>query len=148
MTKTFNVSQSADDQVIKREIFDDFKRLANCSQDAIYHYDIDSRRFLFHNQRFRNFFQLENRSGITAPSDIIVKSIHPEDREQALKALNESLAADHSEGEVEYRVVYPDGSIRWLQDRWIVLRNIEGKPRAIEGFICSASAGIGVFLSL
>jgi PAS domain S-box-containing protein len=135
MTKTFNASHSTDKQVFKQEMFDDFKRLANCSQDAIYHYDIDSRRFLFLNQKFRTFFQLENRAEITASSNQIIKSIHPEDREQALKALNESLADGRTKGEAEYRVANFDGSIRWLHDRWIVLRNQKGKPLAVEGFI-------------
>jgi hypothetical protein len=54
MTETSKASQS-DHRVFKQELFDDFKHLANCSQDAVYHYDIDSRRFLFKNQKFRFF---------------------------------------------------------------------------------------------
>ncbi|MGD8890836.1 MAG: PAS domain S-box protein [Desulfobacterales bacterium] len=133
-TETLNASQS-EGRAFKRELFDDFKRLANCSQDGIYHYDIDSRRFLFHNKKFRVFFRLENGAEIPTASNQIVKSIHPEDREQALKALNESLCSGHTEGEAEYRVLYPDGFIRWLHDRWIVLRNPQGKPLAVQGFI-------------
>ena len=134
MTKTRNASQS-EDRAFKPELFDDFKRLTNCSQDGIYHYDIDSRRFLFHNKKFRIFFRLENGPEIPAASNQIVKSIHPEDRKQALKALNESLCAGQTEGEAEYRVLYPDGSVRWLHDRWFVLRNPKGKPLAVQGFI-------------
>jgi PAS domain S-box-containing protein len=124
-----------DRRVFKPELFDDFKRLADCSQDAIYHYDIGSQQFLFHNQRFRFFFRVEDQLKITTPSNQVVKFIHPEDREQALKAFNDSLESGIAEGEVEYRVLYPDGSLRWLHDRWIVLRNPEGRPLAIQGFI-------------
>ena len=88
MTETSKAPKS-DNRVFKQELFDDFKRLADYSQDAIYHYDIGSQRFLFLNQKFRSFFRLENRSETTTPSDKIVKSFHPEDREQALKALND-----------------------------------------------------------
>lgn len=121
--------------MFKPELFYDFRRLADCSQDAIYHHDIGSGRFLFHNQRFRLLFALDNAAENKTTSDQKVKSIHPEDREQALEALNASLTAGQTEGEAEYRVLHPDGSIRWLHDRWIVLRNPEGQPTAVQGFI-------------
>jgi PAS domain S-box-containing protein len=134
MTETPKGSES-DNRVFKPELFDDFKRLADYSQDAIYHYDIGSRRFLFHNQKFRFFFRLEEESEMATPSDKMIKSIHPEDRQQALRALSESLESGHTEGEAEYRVLYPDGAIRWLHDRWIVLRDQDDKPVAVQGFI-------------
>ena len=134
MTKT-SITSQPDNLFFKQELFDDFKRLANCSQDGIYHYDIKSRRFLFHNQKFRIFFQLDDQADNATASERVIKSIHPEDRQQALNALNESLRGGQTEGEAEYRVLYPDGSIRWLHDRWIVLRNSDGKPHAIQGFI-------------
>ncbi|MGD9300790.1 MAG: PAS domain S-box protein [Desulfobacterales bacterium] len=134
MTESKNTRLS-DNQGIKQELFDDFKRLADHSQDAIYHYDIGSQRFLFHNQKFQHFFSTENRSESTTPSDQIVRFIHPEDRQQTLSALSQSLQDGHTEGEAEYRVLYPDGSIRWLHDRWIVLRHPNGVPLAVQGFI-------------
>jgi PAS domain S-box-containing protein len=140
MTETRKASQS-ENRASKRALFDDFERLANHSQDAIYHYDIESQRFLFHNQKFQFFFQLENEAEIVTDSDQILQSIHPEDREQLLKALNESLIAGQTEGEAEYRVLYPDSSIRWLHDRWIVLRDPKGKPISVQGFIRDNTQG-------
>ena len=134
MTKT-SITSQADNRSFKQELFDDFKRLANCSQDGIYHYDIDSRQFLFHNQKFRIFFRLDDQAESVSASEHVIKSIHPQDRHHALNALNESLSAGHTEGEAEYRVLYPEGSIRWLHDRWIVLRYADGRPHALQGFI-------------
>ena len=134
MTDSFNSSKTKN-QLINKGLFDDFRRLADCSQDAIYHYDIDSRDFLFHNQMFRLLFQLEDRTEISIPANLVYRSIHPEDRQPALTALTESLNDDHAAGEAEYRVLRPDGTIRWLHDRWIVLRNRDGKPRSVQGFI-------------
>ena len=134
MTETRNASQSGN-RIPRRELFNDFERLANHSQDAIYHYDIESQRFLFHNQKFQNFFRLENQADIITTSDQIFQSIHPEDRQQLRKAFNKSLIDGHTEGEAEYRILYSDGSIRWLHDRWIVLRDSKGKPLSFQGFI-------------
>jgi PAS domain S-box-containing protein len=134
MAETPGVSKSHNKN-IRRKFFDDFERLANCSQDAIYHYDISSQQFFFHNQKFRIFFRLENEPEFTVSLDQIVRSIHPEDRQELLKALNQSMIAAQTEGEAEYRALYPDGNIRWLHDRWIVLRSPQGKPLAVQGFI-------------
>ena len=116
-------------------LFNDFKRLADFSQDAIYHFDVTTRRFLFHNLKFLAFFQIDNESGIPTTSQEIFQTIHPEDRQRTLESLKASLTAGHEEGEVEYRVLYPDGTIRWLHDRWIVLRCPNGNPVAVQGFI-------------
>jgi len=134
MTETRHGPRS-DDRITKKGPFDDFRRLANHSQDAIYHYDIASRRFLFHNQKFQSFFRLESNVGVPATSARIIESIHPEDREHVLKSMKQSMVAGQAEGEAEYRILYPDGAIRWLHDRWIVIRNPEGNPTAIQGFI-------------
>ena len=95
MIDSFNASKTKD-QVIKHGLFDDFRRLADCSQDAIYHYDISSRQFLFHNQKFRLFFQLQDRTEISIPANLILRSIHPEDRQPVQAALTEPLNSDHA----------------------------------------------------
>lgn len=125
---------AADNLVPYNELFEDFERLANQSQDAIYHYDIGSKRFLFQNKNFNKFFQLDNDPGKTT-RDQLLHIIHPEDRKDMLKAFEKSLAAGQTEGEIAYRVQYPDGSIRWLEDRWIVLRGTQGDPFSFQGFI-------------
>jgi PAS domain S-box-containing protein len=119
----------------QNKIFYDLERLANRSRDGIYHYDIDSRRFLFMNDRFKAFFGFSSDVEAPASSDRIIKSIHPEDRSAVLNALRETIAGGQREGEAEYRVQYPDRSVRWLHDRWIVLHDSESRPVAIEGFI-------------
>ena len=119
----------------QRELFNDFERLANHSQDAIYHYDAQSRCFLFYNQQFGKFFRLGRDTQSVVTSDTVIRAIHPEDRTRVLNALRESLATGQRHGEIEYRLLYPDGSTRWLHDRWIVLHDPEGAPQAIEGFI-------------
>jgi PAS domain S-box-containing protein len=134
MTKTHNAPTSTKIDS-SQLLFNDFKRLADFSQDAIYHYDIATRRFLFHNRKFSTFFQLENEIETPTTSEKIFEIIHPEDRQKTLERLKASLIAGNEKGEVEYRVLYPDGTIRWLNDRWIVLRCPNGNPAAVQGFI-------------
>ena len=124
-----------DERGLKDERFDDFERLANSSQDAIYHYDIPSKQFLFVNRRFNDIFRIPPDARIAAVSSKMIESIHPEDLKTALNALSDSIEAGKVEGEIEYRVLYPDGAIRFLHDRWAVLRDATGSPLAVQGFI-------------
>ena len=114
-------------------MFDDIRRLADRSQDAVYHYAVDTRRFLFFNQRFGELFGLESGGSRTAPVAQVLRKIHPQDRKKLLQSFERSLAADIDKGEIQYRLQYADGSVRWLHDRWIAVR--EGGILATEGFI-------------
>jgi two-component system sensor kinase FixL len=52
--------------------------------------------------------------------------LHPDDRERVLKAWQAALASGRLE--TEYRIVRPDGSVRWIVDRGIPLFDAEGRP--------------------
>ncbi len=120
----------------RADIFNDIKRLADRFQDAIYHYDLESRNFLFCNKAFIEIFRLPVKTGRRISVDKVMTSIHQDDRGIMLHAIGKSIEAGLSKGEAQYRVAYPDGTIRWLQDRWIVLRNRkDGRPLSLEGFI-------------
>jgi PAS domain S-box-containing protein len=117
-------------------IFKDIERLADRFQDAIYHYDLGSRSFLFFNKAFREIFRLPEETGRRISIAKVMEAIHPDDRGAMLQAIGQSMEAGLNKGEVQYRVVYSDGTVRWLQDRWIVLRDSkDGRPLSLEGFI-------------
>ena len=126
---------ASDTQMHYSDIFNDFERLANHSQDAIYHFDIATQRFLFCNQTFRTFFQLGDQQAVDTTPDHIFNAIHMEDRAYVLDAFDRSLKKGQTQGEAEYRVMYADGAIRWLHDRWIVLRDPQGRALSYQGFI-------------
>ncbi|GEM_PF-991234 len=118
------------------DFFKDIERLADRFQDAIYHYDLESRNFLFFNKAFREIFRLPAKTGRRISIEKVMQSIHSDDRAAVLHAIGKSIEAGLSKGEVQYRVAYPDGTVRWLQDRWIVLRDPkDSRPLSLEGFI-------------
>jgi PAS domain S-box-containing protein len=60
-----------------------------------------------------------------------LNSIHPEDRERVLKAwLKEQDRGDYDE---EFRIIRPDGSIRWIHDRGAPVRDAAGLVYRIAG---------------
>ncbi len=60
-----------------------------------------------------------------------VEAIHPEDRQRVLEAVTTKQA--NGMYDEEYRIVRPDGSIRWIQDRAYPIRNDRGEVYRIAG---------------
>ena len=60
-----------------------------------------------------------------------IEAIHPEDRKDVLEsALTKQAAGEYDE---VYRIIRPDGSIRWIQDRAFPIRDGCGKIYRIVG---------------
>jgi len=65
----------------------------------------------------------------------LIDSIHPEDRDRVRKNIQASSQGLHEEA-YEGRVVQPDGSIRWVLTRQVLLRNDDGEVSEVVG-ICT-----------
>ena len=59
-------------------------------------------------------------------------SIHPDDREQARKAFEEDIARGKGSAR-EYRIVRPNGEVRWILDRSFPIFNEDGQIARITG---------------
>ncbi len=122
-----------DPNPISRVAVSNIQRLADRSLDAIYHYAVDQGRYLFFNQRFIQLYGLQLTTHREITADSLFKIIHPQDRQKLQETYACALASDSKQGELEYRLVKSNGSIKWLHDRWIAFEE-DGNP-VIEGFI-------------
>ncbi|WP_406699128.1 EAL domain-containing protein [Singulisphaera sp. Ch08] len=64
--------------------------------------------------------------------DEFIELIHPEDR-AAIVRLCELSVSEGLDFTMEFRVVWPDGSIHWLDDRGKIVPDEEGKPLYMTG---------------
>ena len=64
-------------------------------------------------------------------------SIYPEDRDRVMSTFTQTI---DSENEIEYRIVRPNGEIRWIRDRAFPIRNQDGKIYRIVGIAEDISA--------
>ncbi|XXX72494.1 PAS domain-containing protein [Sorangium sp. So ce134] len=64
--------------------------------------------------------------------DDFIQLIHPEDQ-PAVRGAFEAALREGAELTVEFRVVGPDGSVRWLRDQGTILRDARGSPVAMTG---------------
>ena len=66
--------------------------------------------------------------------DNFISAVHPDDRLKVVEAvqacINQGVAY-----EIEHRVLWPDGSVRWLQERGAVLRDPDGTPLRMLGVV-------------
>ncbi len=133
---SWETAHSPEDQSgLIQVLSEDFQSLADRSQDAIYRLDIESQTFSFFNRRFLDLYSLEENGVKTLSAKGSLLRIHPDDREPLRKERERSLGTGSTGGENEYRHVSPDGTVRWMHDKWTVIRDHEGQPVAIEGFI-------------
>lgn len=123
------------DNSMVRQLSEDFIRLADRSQDAIYQFDIESRTFSFFNRKLVSLYAMEEDGKRVLSSKSVLLHIHPDDREKVRHAREIALQPDQDSGEVEYRLLADDGSVRVMHDRWTVVRDHDGVPVSIEGFI-------------
>ena len=76
-----------------------------------------------------------------------LSALHPEDREAVDRAIEGALATDGGY-EVEYRVLLPEGQMRWMAARGQVERDDRGKPILLRGVVLDISARRGTELEL
>jgi PAS domain S-box-containing protein len=63
-----------------------------------------------------------------------LQAVHPDDRAMITAAIEASLERD-APYEVEHRVVWPDGTVRWLLERGAVIRDESGQPVQMLGVV-------------
>ncbi len=63
-----------------------------------------------------------------------LNAIHPADREAVILAINNCIA-EGAEYNIEHRVVWPDGSLHWVQEKGDVVRDAHGEPQHMLGVV-------------
>ncbi len=70
--------------------------------------------------------------GTVASPDTFYERVHPDDRQRVKDTVRRAIAAA-SEMEEEFRIVRPDGEVRWLVGKGVVLKDDQGRPSRMVG---------------
>jgi PAS domain S-box-containing protein len=79
----------------------------------------------------------------TAPASrtLLLSLVHPEDRSRLEEHLTRSARPDSNHGRrLEFRIVMPDGAVRWLEDQSRVETNVAGAPVRAVGVVRDITA--------
>jgi PAS domain S-box-containing protein len=84
--------------------------------------------------------QVESLVGYSADEwlgdpELFLKLLHPDDRERVLADHERVFAAGESSWSFEYRLVARDGRTVWLRDDAVVIKDDEGNPLYVQGFL-------------
>ncbi|BAY10420.1 PAS domain-containing protein [Calothrix sp. NIES-2098] len=71
--------------------------------------------------------------------DTLLESIHPDDRADMQESVRQALAK-HCDYEVEYRNIWPDGSIHWILARGVGIYDEDGNPTRMIGVTLDLTA--------
>jgi len=110
-----------------------FYSLSNRTQDGIYTLNLSINKYVYTNPSFIKMFGHPCKDIVTTES--VMEKILPADRLKLKQGIEASLVEQKESDELEYRCITHDGSIRWMHDRWVVLRDDNGSPTAIEGIV-------------
>lgn len=100
------------------------------TEDAIWAFDLRTGRLIYANPATERIYG-RPVADFGADSRLWLKTVHPDDRPLMRRAYE--MSAQGMIQEWTYRIVRPDGEIRWVNTRpWLVL-NEEQKPVRIEG---------------
>ena len=71
------------------------------------------------------------RGGFPGTQEAFAKMVHPDDLPQVEHWVAQSMGSEAAEG--EWRVIWPNGTVRWIAGRWQVFKNERGEPVRVLG---------------
>ena len=109
-----------------------FRQLAENLREVFWLSSLDGKQIYFINPAYEEIWG-RSRESLIAQPDSWLEAVHPEDREEVLANFEKQVRGEFVE--YEYRIVRPDGEIRWIEAHVFPVRNEEG-----EIYRCAGSA--------
>ncbi|HEV7402882.1 MAG TPA: MEDS domain-containing protein [Chthoniobacteraceae bacterium] len=107
-----------------------FRQLAENIQDIFWVQDAETRQIEYVSPAYEHIWHRTIEELAQNPQ-AWMESLHPEDRARIVAELelpSEQRAHDHL-----YRILWPDGTVRWIRDRAFLVRNEQGKVTRVVG---------------
>ena len=121
-----------------RESEERFRQLAEVLDDCIWVFSTDGTRPIYLNRAYETIWGRPRRDleeNFLCWSD----AVHPDDRECVLR-LWKGCVQREGEYNVKYRIIRPDGAVRWIWDRAFPIRNAQGGVYRIAGIASDITA--------
>jgi PAS domain S-box-containing protein len=106
-----------------------FRQISDHINEALWLAAADQTHAFYVNPAYERIW---GRSAASIEADPLsfIDSIHPEDRERIVAGLPQQSSGNY---DVEYRVIRPDGTARWVRDRAFPIHDEQGKVYRIAG---------------
>ena len=107
-----------------------FRQLADNIQEGFWMTDAENDKELYMSPAVETIWG-QKIATLMNESRAFIDSVFPEDRPAVLEAIEKEKSGERAE--VEYRILQPDGSLRWIWDRAFPIFDESGKVRRIAG---------------
>ena len=97
-----------------------------------WHWDVDSGKAQWSDEQYRIFGH--EPSSISVTYDTFLIALFPDDRDRVLSAVSNALTGKVPY-DIEYRIVRPNGDVRFLHGRAEVQRDVTGHPSSMAGTV-------------
>ena len=107
------------------------REIAEHSQKVFWLFDLKSQKVIYVNPAFERLWG-QPVAALYDSYDVWVKSIHPEDVDSAQNSFTRILETGGGDPR-EYRIIRPDGTVRWVSDKGYAIRDKDGRVVRITG---------------
>ena len=114
-----------------------FQKFAENVNQFLYVRDARQGKFLYVNPAYETIWQRSCDSLYEQPTSFI-ETVHPDDRARVVAAIERQKRGE--ETSEEYRIVLPDGTLRWIFERAFPLKNAVGEVERFSGIAEDISA--------
>jgi two-component system cell cycle sensor histidine kinase/response regulator CckA len=106
-----------------------FRQMAEAIREVFWLADTSTGKLLYTSPAYEAVWRRSSAAMEEDPLDGL-QAVHPEDRERVERQWRSASPSGH---DLEFRIVWPDGSIRWLHDRAFVVRDSDGRTARLAG---------------
>ena len=128
----FEINEREQVTKLLRESEEKLEGILNSLEEVVWSADLATSSLLFLNPAATKVYGRSVEELLKNP-DLRLESIHPEDRDRVELSLASSL--NHS-NDLEYRIVQPNGEIRWVWERSRLICDNNGVKKRRDGIIC------------
>ncbi|MGZ3704950.1 MAG: PAS domain S-box protein, partial [Bdellovibrionota bacterium] len=114
-----------------REGKDQLSSILDSVQDVVWSFSVSQSKVFYVNAATKIIYQRAPEE-FFADRDTWLNAVHPDDREEARKVRAKLLLGPTEDF---YRIIRPDGEVRWVHSRAWVTRGTDGAPTRHEGII-------------
>ena len=108
-----------------------FRQMAENIQEVFWMADAGAERLLYISPAYERVWGRSRESAYAQPPAAALEFVHPDDRELAARARNTLVIQQAYD--CEYRLLRPDGSVRWIWDRAFPVRDEAGRVYRFAG---------------